>query len=176
LPHRRYIVIHPFAAWSFRQWSPSHFIHLAHSILRGMDCDIVFVCSDEEEQSLEVLRREFRNETRVYFFASPSLSESAALIQGASAFIGNDSGPLHLAAVLGVPVIGLFGPAHPQLTGPTTSSGTYLYHRVECSPCSQIRCVRPEAPCIDLISPDEVLVALRRLWARLATKEVTPHG
>ncbi len=175
-PSRPYFVIHPFAAWQFREWSPKNFASLAHMILREMDHDILFICSEEEEDSLEGLRKNFPEQPRVSFMASRSLTESAAIIQEASAFIGNDSGPLHLASGLGVPVVGLFGPADPAHTGPRTADAVSLFHRVECSPCSQKRCVRPDNPCIDLIQPHEVMKALRTIVPLPGVKEAARHG
>jgi ADP-heptose:LPS heptosyltransferase len=171
-----YIVIHPFAAWRFREWSLGNFASLAQSIVLETGMDIVFICSEDEKRALEVLKTTFRSEPRIRFFASGNLTESASLMKGAIAFIGNDSGPLHLAASLGVPVIGLFGPADPLLTGPRNSRAICLYHQVECSPCPQTRCVRPDDPCIDLIQPSEVLSALRKVISPASVKEVAPHG
>jgi ADP-heptose:LPS heptosyltransferase len=90
------------------------------------------------------------------------LDELAKIIAGAKLFIGSDSGPLHLAAAVGTPSVGLFGPASPEITGPLVTMNSYLYKKVECSPCNQKDCVRKWNPCISLISVDEVFEAVNR--------------
>jgi ADP-heptose:LPS heptosyltransferase len=64
------------------------------------------------------------------------LTETAALLKKCCLFIGNDSGPLHLAAALNVPTIGLFGPTAPRQFYPYKSiKHTFIYKNLPCSPC-----------------------------------------
>jgi ADP-heptose:LPS heptosyltransferase len=157
-----YIVVHPFSGWEYRSWPIAEFRRLATRILTDLGHDVVFVCHQSEESQLAPLIERFRTTSRVHFFPSTDLMETAALLRGADAFVGNDSGPLHLAALLGVPVVGLFGPASPALTAPLSAQGTFIYRPVACSPCDQTRCIRPEHPCMALITPDEVFASLRK--------------
>ena len=157
-----YIVVHPFSGWEYRSWPIREFSRLTAKILEELDNDVVFVCHQSEESQLAPLIDRFSGTPRVRFFPSTNLMETAALLRGAEAFIGNDSGPLHLAALLGVPVVGLFGPASPALTAPLSARGTFIYRPVACSPCDQVRCIRPDSPCMGLITPDEVFASLQK--------------
>jgi heptosyltransferase-3 len=159
---RSYAVVHPFAGWEFKQWLASAFEDLATRFLAAGDDDIVFLAAAEERSRWGPLRKTFRNHPRAHFMESSDLCESAYLIEGARVFVGNDSGPLHLASLLGTPVVGLYGPSSPDLTAPRGAKGEFLHSPVECSPCAQARCVRPGEHCMLAISPSDVLDAMTR--------------
>lgn len=91
-----------------------------------------------------------------------SLRGFAALCSRSKLFIGNDSGPLHIASAMGTRSIGLFGPGdpifHPE--GPHTR---YVHHVLECNPCDQVHCKYPGNPCIERITIEEVTNAAENL-------------
>ncbi len=147
-----YVVIPPFSGWEFRSWGMENFVRLADAILATGRYEVVFLCSGEETFQLEPTRQKFFNDKRVHYFVSSELLESAVLMADASLFVGNDSGPLQLAAALGVKSIGIFGPASPELTGPGSSDVTCHFVQVDCSPCDQRKCLRPQMPCVNLVS------------------------
>ncbi|MCK5597114.1 MAG: glycosyltransferase family 9 protein, partial [Candidatus Eisenbacteria sp.] len=92
-----------------------------------------------------------------------SIRTLAGVASLASAFVGNDSGPLHIAASQGTPVVALFGPSTPERYAPRGSVLRVLWTHPPCSPCSQKKCVRPDDPCMEAITMDEVLAALAPL-------------
>jgi heptosyltransferase-2 len=156
-----YIVIHPFSGWKYRSWPLESFRILAQMILGEFPHRIVFVCHVSEKEALEPLVTAFRGEARVRFLPSADILTTAALLRDARLFIGNDSGPLHLAALLEVPLVGLFGPASPELTAPLSARGRFLYREVACSPCSQTVCIMPGNSCMMRITPEEVQSAAK---------------
>jgi ADP-heptose:LPS heptosyltransferase len=168
-PSGNYVVIHPFAGWKFREWSREAFVELAERLVESHGVNVVFLWEEENEGTLQTLRKQFAGNRSVLFASSLSLLGCAVLISGSSLFVGNDSGPLHLASALGVPAVGLFGPSEPSLTAPSVySPSSWLYHRAECSPCDQRKCTRSMNPCMNLISVEEALtaaLALRRSCA-----------
>lgn len=162
----RYVAIHPFAGWIHREWPLERFGDLAERIVQTTGLSVVFLWEIEKEGSLPQLRGRFAGERRVVFAPVLSLLETAVLISGASFFVGNDSGPLHLAAALGVRVVGLFGPSHPSLTAPACSQGAeWLYRGVDCSPCDQRACIRHTDSCMDRISVDDAMRAVENVRA-----------
>ncbi len=173
-PRHPYVVIHPFSGWEYRTWPAANFTRLAKSLLKEGWSNIVFVCDISEAARLDVFRRDFKDNARVFFFPSPDMTATAALLNDCSLFIGNDSGPLHLAAALGVQCVGLFGPAWPELTAPAGMKGATVYKQLECSPCNQRSCVRPEHPCMHLITPEEVLESVRKV--RTLSEPLTAHA
>ncbi len=173
---RRYVVMHPFSGWEFRSWPLSQFRSLAGEILGQLPYDVVFLCSDREADQLEPLQNAFRGTERVVFVPSSDILDSAALIQQADLFIGNDSGPLHLAALLGVPVVGLFGPALPGHTAPYAARGVFIYRKVSCSPCTQTHCIMPGNSCMNRITVEEVYDAANGLLGEARAYTVASHG
>lgn len=169
-PQRRFIVLHPFSGWAYRSWPLERFIELVQRVLTVLpEYDVLFVCEEAETPNLARVREQFAHVATVRVFASSDLVQTAFLMKYASLVVANDSGPLHLAVALGTPVVGLFGPASPELTAPRRANGTYLYERVECSPCTQLTCVRPEQWCMRQIATDDVL---RCVVSRLSVQPV----
>ncbi|MBI5472948.1 MAG: glycosyltransferase family 9 protein [Ignavibacteriae bacterium] len=167
------IVLHPFSGWLFRSWGLDRFNELASTITTRLNSHVLFLCEKGEERKLEASRKLFAQSKRVWFYASDNLMDTAAILQEADLLVCNDSGPLHLAAALGVRTVALFGPSTPDLTGPRTLKGEYLYKQLECSPCNQMRCIHAGSPCMTYISPDEVYQSvMRQLPVQLAASAV----
>lgn len=90
--------------------------------------------------------------------------ESAAAFQGARAFLGHDSGPMHLAAAVSVPVVAIFAARNrPRTWFPFGAPSRVLYHRVDCWGCGLETCVVQRKKCLLSITVDEVLQALDEL-------------
>jgi ADP-heptose:LPS heptosyltransferase len=99
--------------------------------------------------------------------------ELAALLQGARAFVTNDSGPMHLALALDTPTVALFGPVSPDHYGGTANNQRLinLSHRVYCSPCVHHFLEPPchgDNQCMKLITVDEVWQAVETLLSGAA--------
>jgi ADP-heptose:LPS heptosyltransferase len=94
-----------------------------------------------------------------------SLLELAALYEVCDAVVGGDTGPLHLAAALGVPVVGLYGPKDPAIYAPWDGlrgrAATTVWKHVHCSPCTLRRC--GNVICMPAIQIEDVSSALARL-------------
>ncbi len=88
-----------------------------------------------------------------------NLLELAALMKRAALFIGNDAGPMHVAAAVGCPVVALFGPSDPKVWGPRGSKATVLYKGLDCRECFYPGCFRGESSCMKLITVDDVINA-----------------
>ncbi|HCV42909.1 MAG TPA: hypothetical protein DGH68_05460 [Bacteroidetes bacterium] len=156
MPRNHYVVIHPFSGWEFRNWNLGKFIALARKIISDLEYDVVITC---EENDVSRVNKPGESIPGLHVFVSSDLGEVAELMRGAALAICNDSGPLHLAAALNVRTVGLFGPAGPALTAPSSANATYMYRRLDCSPCDQRKCVRPEQTCMSLINVDEAYAA-----------------
>ncbi len=114
-----------------------------------------------------------------------SLPGLAALLRGADLFVGNDSGPMHLAAALGTPTVGLFGSSSPIWTGPRGARTTVVaVEDFPCHPCFLRTCPEPRF-CLETITPRRVLAAARSLvpgqesgeagvWKPLGVREPQP--
>lgn len=158
----QYVVIHPFGGWRYRWWDQTHTAHLIRMLLSN-DSHVVLLGEQEEEGDGRRIRLMVGDDSRLTQAFKLAIDETAALLKCASLFVGTDSGPLHLAATLGTPIVGLYGPSTPQLTAPESAVNRYLYEQLECSPCTQQVCVRPSDNCMRLISPEAVFENIKRL-------------
>lgn len=95
------------------------------------------------------------------------LRQMTEIIKGARFVIGNDTGAIHVAAALGIPVFALFGPTNPVRTGPYGQGHTVIRKVLQCSPCYRKTC--KNAICLDMITAEEVAGVINskeELWRR----------
>jgi len=90
-----------------------------------------------------------------------TLKQLGALISRCSVVVGNDTGPLHVAAASNIPVVALFGPTDPRKSRPLTPDSKILYSNPECGPCYK-RCCR-DLRCLKDITVDQVLNEVRKI-------------
>jgi ADP-heptose:LPS heptosyltransferase len=81
--------------------------------------------------------------------------EAMALIERCRFFVTNDSGLMHIAAALNVPMVAIFGSTDPVATGPRSRKARVIRHPMECSPCLKPECPR-DYRCLRAIQPGEV--------------------
>lgn len=92
-----------------------------------------------------------------------SLRRSIAVLSRCRLFIGNDSGLMHIAAALGLPLVAIFGPTEPGRTAPLASRFRLLHHGADCAPCQHRECPSDHR-CMTSVSIDEVRTAAAELW------------
>jgi len=152
---RSFAVLHTGARRMLRKWPRENFAALAVYLKEKLHVDIIFCGDASDLQDIEMIRQMISFNT--FSIANDfSLREFGAMVSKASLFVGNESGPLHIAAVAGAPSLGLFGPGEPHVFYPYGSRTGYLHHVLACNPCDQIHCVHPELPCIRRITVEEV--------------------
>jgi heptosyltransferase-2/heptosyltransferase-3 len=161
---RPYIVVHPGATWTPRAWRPENFTAVAAALRATYDAPIVLIGVAHERPLLE--RISAASPPGVHVLAGAlELPPLSAILRDAVLFVGNDGGMAHLAAACGTPSVVLFGPQNPARFRPWSPSTVVLHHPVSCFPCAQVRCVRPEEPCVNLIEVSEVLRAAGAILA-----------
>lgn len=111
-PARPYAVIHPFASAPEKQWPATRFAEVA----AGLELEPVFIGTPADDFT----------PFAQYRCAAGSLNETKRLLAGASLFIGNDSGPAHMAAAFGLPVVVLFGPSNEVVWAPWRTESRVL--------------------------------------------------
>lgn len=166
LPDGPYFVFHPLAGWRFREWPDDNGREFLRKVLATSEYKVVAIGADSEEKRLRQLVDPMWPLNRISVQAGLTMENLVYLLQHALVFIGTDSGPYQLAAALGVPTVGLLGPAPPEITGSTDPGSRILYHRLDCSPCLQDKCVRPTDACMHHISPDEVVREIENLLTK----------
>ena len=92
-----------------------------------------------------------------------SVGEAVDVMAGADVAVCNDSGLLHVAAAVGTPVLGIYGPTSPEKYPPLSDRSMAVWKRTLCSPCYQPRCPYGNHACMNAVSPEQVMEEISRL-------------
>lgn len=163
---RQLVGLAPGAKWTAKRWPERKFAQLAQA-LAGEGVGVVVAGSEEERPLIERIVRGAGRSDLVKAL-SGGLRELAAAFSACQAAVCNDSGLMHLAAAVGTPALGIFGPTAPHFGfAPFGSAHKTLWLGFECSPCSlhgDKPCrIAESAPCMEGLDSNEVLSALRRM-------------
>jgi lipopolysaccharide heptosyltransferase I len=158
-----WIVLLPGARWDNKRWPVEHFIQLAR-LMRGMDAlNFVILGGDDERAAGEAIAKE--NPGRSLNLAGQTtLWEMIEWVRHGRLVISADTGPMHVAAALGRPLIALFGPTDPRKTGPYGKPGSVLQiNTLPCVPCMKPSChyAVPQA-CLINLTPSGVYARVRQ--------------
>jgi len=158
----RYLVVSPGAAFgSAKRWTEEGFAAAAETLGSEFELSVVTVGSEGERHSAERVREIARRPVTV-LNGRTSLETLIGVIAGSSLLIGNDSGPVHIAAALGIPTIAVFGATDYRVAAPYSPRGRAVYEPVECSPCWLRECPIDHR-CMTRVSAEAVCRAAREV-------------
>ena len=146
---------------SAKCWEPERYAALADRLIGAYDADVVLFGAPQESGMAARILSAMRHRAFNLVGAS-KIGELPGLLSSCRLFIGNDSGAMHVAGAVGVPVIAIFGPTDPQGTRPLTPQLTLIRETVDCSPCFLRKCPIDHR-CMTRISVDRVYEAARIL-------------
>lgn len=154
------VVIHLGAGNRFRDWGRDNF----QALIRRLDArriPVFLIGGSGEEISRAA---SFADIACVHDFSGPlSIRDMLALIAGASAYVGADSGPLHLASLTATPLVALYGPNLAAISGPWRKERVEIVQlEMGCRPCSQRRCGYDTIRCMRNIGVDRVYEAVSK--------------
>jgi len=167
LGKRPLVAVNPMAKWTTKLWKTEHFALLSDRVIDELGCDIIFTGSSGDRAVLDEIRERMHNRAP-NLAGLTSLKELSVLYQRSALMITTDTGPMHIAAAMGCPVIALFGPTSPYRTGPYGKGHTVIRKRLECGPCFRRRCGNPR--CMNEISVDAVFEVVKKRLAEKAGK------
>ena len=157
-----FVILNPGGGWDTKNWAPENYARLHDKLLQETGLPGLMTWGPGEEPLVDRLRRACSGMPPVTF--PTSVPQLVALLKRARLFVGGDTGPLHLAAACGTPIVGIFGPTDPARNGPFFAEDIVVSHRVPCGPCYKRTCPIYNKECLRLVEVDEVLeAALRRL-------------
>ena len=173
------VMFQPGARYWFKAWPAERFVELAKRLCAATDCRIVIGGSSQERELAAAIASGSGSESRVINLAGRvPLRHYAAILKRCALFIGNDAGPMHIAAAVGTPVLALFGPSNPMEWGPRGRQVQTIYKGLDCRQCFHPTCERGELSCMKQISIDEVYDAavniLRADGSRMTSPEPVP--
>ncbi|MFQ5990104.1 MAG: putative lipopolysaccharide heptosyltransferase III [Candidatus Methylomirabilales bacterium] len=164
VPDRDLVVIHPGARWWFKTWPPERFVALADGIEKELGAQVLIAGGPEDVAIAESIQQQMESPA-IVVAGETSILQLAAVLGRCRLFIGNDNGPMHIAAAVGTPVVALFGPTDPREWGPYGNQHVTLYKGMDCRQCWwKSTCLREESNCLRQITIDEAMVAVRRVW------------
>lgn len=152
-----FFVIIARARWKTKLWSDEKFIELARKIAAKTGFKAVLAGGSEDKDGLDVMRGKI-GDGAINLAGLTDLNALSALLSLSRFTVTVDSGPMHIAAALGVKVAAIFGPTAPWRTGPYGKGHIVLRNGVGCSPCFKKDCT--DLKCMDGITPEDVLNAL----------------
>jgi heptosyltransferase-3 len=163
------IGIHPGASWPAKKWFVERFSELALRVRTQLGAFVVLTAGPKDGQTIEGMRACSLQALPV--LAAPPLRLLAAVVAACAVYVSNDAGPMHIAAAVGTPTIGLFGPGEEEIWFPYDGADGHIALRkdVPCHPCHLDVCNRPGEgymECMRLLRADEVFVQVERLLGR----------
>lgn len=115
-----------------RRWPQDRFAQLIQEIQRQRPCRVVLVGGPQDREAVSAIREECPESIDATHL---TFGEMASIFRRCQVYVGNDSGPLHIASAMGLFTLALFGPTDPKQWASPDATSTVLFKNVECSPC-----------------------------------------
>lgn len=155
--NKPWAIIHAGATALSRRYPPESFAEVARRLVLDVGCQVVFT-GQESERGLIAQIQTAMGEPSHSLVGCLNLGEMAALVAIAPLLISNNTGPVHIAAAVGTPVVDLYALTNPQHT-PWNVPNRVLFHDVSCKFCYKSICPEGHYHCLRLVTPDEVVRA-----------------
>jgi len=156
------IGINPGAFKQSKRWPEPRYAELSDILIREFKVKVIIFQGPGED---EIVGRVVSLMREKAIIAKTGIKELAAVCRRSKLFIGNDTGPTHVASASGTPVIALFGPADPERSRPWGRDNVVIKKDLPCSPCSRIIC--KELTCMKSIGVEDVLQVVRLQMERI---------
>ena len=144
---------------SAKCWPPSRFAEVANRLQSEADADVILFGTAAEASVSTAISAEMRRPP-IDLTGKTAIADLPALLSQCHLFIGNDSGAMHVAAAVGVPIVAVFGPTDPDGTAPVTPRCIIVQQKPYCSPCFLRRCPTDHR-CMTAITANMVEAAAR---------------
>ena len=144
---------------SAKCWPPPRFAEVANQLQSEADADVILFGTAAEASVSTAISAEMRRPP-IDLTGKTAIADLPALLSQCHLFIGNDSGAMHVAAAVGLPVIAVFGPTDPEGTAPVTPRCSIVQQKPYCSPCFLRRCPTDHR-CMTAITANMVEAAAR---------------
>ena len=167
LKEKSFVALHIGANWEPKKWPAANFLKLAGLISQNFLCPVVLTGGSQEEPAAEEMVQKSNQVKLVSLCGKTSLGVLGALYQKAVFVVSSDSGPLHIASGVGTPVVALFGPTSPALTGPRgTGKKVVIQFVPEGAAVPWMKEELPRGGWMERICPEEVFekIQLENLW------------
>jgi lipopolysaccharide heptosyltransferase I len=170
-PGEPFVVVCGHARWETKQWPPERFARVLNQVRAEAGARAVLIGGAAAVPIGQTIGAAMA-ERPLDLTDKTTLKELIAVIAEARAMVTNDSGPMHVAAAVGTPVVAIFGPTNPGRTGPYGPGHRVIAGRAACAPCYRRRCRyaggAEALACLTRITPQEVARCLLEAWREAA--------
>lgn len=158
------VAMHVPGGRAVKQWDPSRFASVARTLAAARGATIVLTGAPGDRALIDQVRSAVPADLVVDATAASGLLTVAAILARCDLMITGDTGPMHLAAAVGVPIVAVFGPSDPKRYAPRGLRDVVVRIDLPCAPCNRIRlpparCTGRTPDCLALITPDRVAEA-----------------
>jgi len=156
---RPVIAIHPGTSrkTSYKRWMPIRYSRLADRLIDELGSSVIFTWGPQELDLVEEIRRGMEKES-ILGPRTESLTQLAEVFRRCDVYIGGDTGPMHVASFMGIPVVVIYGPTDPVVNEPFGPHKKVM-NEVGCNPCRKRSC--NELTCLKTVTVDAVLKAVK---------------
>jgi heptosyltransferase I len=160
-PGMSWVAMNVSARWPTKRWPAASFAEVADGLRQEGYGAVVMIGGPDERADIAEVNRMMKIPA-IDLAGATTVGLLPALLSRASLLITNDSGPMHVAAAVGTPIVSLFGPTSAIRTGPYGVGHNVLMGKVPCSPCFSRTCHNTlPLECLKKVSPQQVLAAAR---------------
>jgi ADP-heptose:LPS heptosyltransferase len=152
------------ARWRSKFWDQEPFARLCDELVRRFGAKLIFSGLPSEEAYLRGIRERMREDALI-MAGRTTIKQFLALIKRSHLYVGVDSGSMHAAAALGIPVVALFGPSNPRWIGPYGQEQGIITINRSCAPCNKRECA--DRSCMLMITPEMVLEKVEKVIPRI---------
>lgn len=159
----RWVAVQPGGRWANKRWPVEKFAEAVRQLAAGAPGLRFALLGSQEESALSRTIAQAAAGACLDLCGQLTLPEMVEWIRLSRLILTNDTGPMHVAAALGIPVVGLFGPTEPRRTGPYGQLENTLQLNLPCVPCMSPRCTHaPALECLRALPVQAVVEAARR--------------
>ena len=151
---------------SAKCWPPERFAAALNQFVKERDAEVLLFGTVAEARVSSAIQAGLKRPA-IDLTGKTRIADLPALLSRCTAFLGNDSGAMHVAAAVGLPVVAVFGPTDPYGTAPVTRRCTIVQEKPYCSPCFLRRCPTDHR-CMMAIAPEKVSAAVLRSLAEVS--------
>lgn len=171
------LVIHPGARWKTKQWPIGQFATVARQAMEELKMSVVVIGSRNESAAVDELIHQVKSNVPrgeiLNLAGQTSIKQLAGLMRSADLVLSNDSGPMHLAAGMGAPVVGVFTCTSPERSGPPGRQHRLVAASVPCAASYCKLCPQrgnAYQACFRELTPGQVWEALREHWNQMLAR------
>ena len=166
-PNEKLIALIQGTGWENKTWRQERFAQLGRLLSLKENQKVIIVWGGGESEKIKAQKINKMASDKLVVAPHTTIAQLVSLFKRCSIVVGGDTGPLHLAAALGIPVVGLYGPTPPARNEPYTQKKEVIYHSLPCSPCWKRTCKNKiKNECMDSIQVEEVMQKIENLEAK----------